>query len=992
MSDNPEISASVNLDLAKYQRSIRQGISSADDFDDALNSLIDEANAAEKALNDLSGDIKLDIDADFSSLLAADRTLQSLDTTISPLVDISVVNEQEALRLLDQFNGTLTANLNINDSELRDAQQLLDRLDSAAPSVPVDVDDAEIDTTKRKVEDLDSETIDTKVNVDDSELDGIKTQLEALRNLAIIDLVMNLPASIPSPEDIPLLGAIIEADTAARNMVASLGEAGKQNAGTYEAGATAVFTAGVGADRGEAFAAYAETVRLTKNDTGDLTKTSEDFTAVTVQGWATAKASGEDYNGVIRAADTLVSTGLAPSYEAAFDLINTGFAEGLNKGGQFLDTITEFGTAFADLDVDGEGFLSFLKQGLDAGAKDTAQLGEMVIELNAKMQTAFSGSGAEFDAFRALGLRDELKAAQAGEITGAEFASALFTALEANAGKKNIAELMTATLGSKSEELTLPVIVQLDPTQIQAELSNVEGATLEVQALVMGDLGTSWESLKRTVENELATSVSSAFDIPGKIKQFEAGVKTVSDQLAAGATLPEAIEVAFQLPGFAEGVDTLASGMGNLGISFMQLVASVLDALGQGGAAGTVRGTIAQAAEAQLAFDLKLANDGTDFSNAVKAAVDRGVAEADVQAAIATAGGELLATGDMTGAQTFLTALEDMATIELSPDMTAFLTGEGIDPTNLDAVKTKLQEVTTTQIGGGLTGLLNLEQFDSIHKEASGILGEMDFATPAQTALAPFKQEFTAAEEAATKNFENMRQAAELHLPGIAETAASTFTPMQTQITGTDEAFTNMTTGMATDSSTLASTLATLSGNIDAFAANADVQFAETTVGALDSADLKMLAFGVTVTNTMLQANADVQGLIDKLLSIGGLDIALPAVGGGPVSAPTGFVAGPAPMSGGQQIIPGQSVGGSVEAGTLAKVHAEELLYAGDTDVSVLNRQTSSVIDNALSALVGGGGAGGNTTNYYVTNNVVVNTSGAAATTAAMDSKAIRGY
>lgn len=993
MSENPQISASVDLDTSAYVRSIRQGIRAADDFDAALDSLIQEANDAEKQIKKLNQNIDLEIDTNLASLnseiSSAEKLLAGLDTTISPLVDFQISNDAAARQLLEDFNKTLSPTIDIRPSELENAAQLLSRLDDEALSVKLKVDDGAFGSIERKFAGVDN-TIDVNTKEGStSGIEGIETKLDALKKLAIIDIVMQMGEGL-SPENIPLLGAAADQDKARRTIAAGTG-GDAALASQYAAESENVYASNFGGSRDEVAKAHMETVRLTADETGKLATTTENLGTITTNTFAAATATGKDFNEMLAAADTLVQTGLAPTYEAALDMIVNGFQNGLDKGGDLLDTIKEYSGQFSEMGFTAESFFSVLKGGLEAGAFNTDFVADMVKEFNIRAQAAMTKGSTEFDFFKSMDLLDEAKAYKAGEITMEQFFSG---AVQAAASGEFDPQQIFDVFGTKAEDLTLTAVFKLDPAQVDAEIAKYKGTTIEVAGQLGGDMNSSIEAAKRKIESELASAFSTAFDIPGKIQQLSDGVSKMSSLIDLGATIPEAIEVAFQIPGFADTVLGLQSTMGNLGITFMEVAASLLDVIGQGDAAAGVRTTIADQAERQLAFDLKLADDGTDFSNAIKLAAERGVSQADLTQAIVTGGQELINQGDMTGAQVYLDALRDLSTLELSPEMTAFLTGEGIDPTNLEAVRTKLQEVASEQIGGGLVGLMNLEQFDSIHKEAEGILGEMDFATPAGEALAPLQQQFTTAEEAVTKRFENMKQAALLHLPGIAETATSTFTPMQTQIAGVDTAYTTMATGMATDTGVMGSTLATASGYTTGFASQAHVDFAETTVGALNDADLKMLAFGLTVTNTMLQAGEDIQGIIDKLLSIGGLDIALPPIGGGGGTGDdgNGFAIGPAPMSGGQPVIPGQSVGGSIESGTLGKVHAEELLYAGSEDVSVLNRQTSSVIDNALASLVGGGGGGNVTNNYYNNVNVVINPGGAAAMTAALDARAIRGY
>lgn len=916
MSNKSDISAELNLDISGYSSNISRAIRDSDSLDSALADLIASSNKAESALNDINGDVSVDVDADYHSLLEAD--------------------------------------------------DLVDKLDSQSATVNVDTDSSD---AKDEIED-------------------IRGKLANLQTLGILNLAVNLAGKIPGPSDIPLLGAIVEADDAARSLVASLGELGQANAAQYVGESRQVFTGGFGEDRQEAAEAYATTVQLTKDETGKLATTGENFGTITERAFTTAKIAGENYNAVLAAADTLVQTGITPTYEEAFDVITTGYQNGLNKGGQFLDTIKESGAAFGELRFKGGDLLTFLQQGLEGGAKDTAQLGELVLELNTKLKSAMSGKGAEFDAFKALGLRDEVKAVQAGEMTGVQFAGALFTAIEDNSQKKNIQELVSTALGSKAEELTIPVLIDIDPTQIDSELASYTGATLDAQIQLQGGLGESWQILQRTIETDLATSVSDAFDIPGKINQFNEGVRKFSEEIRNGATIPQAIEVAFQIPGFADTAAGLESALGNLGIVLLQVAASILDAIGQGGAAESVRGTVAEAGAAQLAFDLKInAGNQEAIASTIQTAIDRGVDTSKITTGITTAGQELISQGELDKAQTLIDATRSLSGVTMPWSVMTFLSGEGIDVTNFDAVKTRLEEIegSFTSIGnlsigtvGGMSAL-----------DVASTIESIDTAEPARKAVAPLTEAFESAKAEIQGKLDTTSAIITNRLSDIESAATENIQPvtestdaLSTAFTAAGTAFTLLNTNVATNIGVISTTLMTGVMDIDSFSGNTVDRIQGDVPSAFEHAGQTVIQFGYDLGGTMRQAVSDVDDFIRKFLSINNMEVTVPTpqVGGGGGTPP------------GSQ---GHAAGGVIMPGSVDTVHGgEQLVYGAGQDVAVLNRQTSSAIEAAIAQYAAGMGAmggGGNTTvNNYV--NMTFNTSGAAATSAALNSTQIRGF
>lgn len=948
MSDKPDISARIDIETAAYQRSMQRAIKQADEFDDALADLIQQANSAEKAIQKLDHDIKLEIDTNMSSLLDADRLIQSLDTTVQPLVDIQVANDAAVRSLITSLGSDITTKLKLDDSALK-------TLD--LPNETVNVDLKEGDTS--------------------SAISSIEAKLGDLRSLAIIDVSMQLGEML-APENIPLLSAAMDQDRAKRIVTAGTG-GNEALSAQYGAATEDVYTSNFGASREEAARSVLAVVQATKDETGELTKTGEDFGKVTIDTYTTAINMGEDLNTVLAAQDALVRSGLVQSYAEAADVLNRGFSQGLHRSGDLLDTTIEYSKQFSEMGFSAGEMFNFLDQGFSAGARNTDVVADLAKEANIRVQAALSGEGAEFDALEAMGMMDKAKAYHAGEITGKEYMQGLL-----DAGSEMIAsgaitpQTLFDALGTQAEDMTLEAVLSLNPTQVKEEFAKYDGTTVEVGAQLFGDAGSSIATLQRQIEGELATSFSNALDIPGKVQQLSDGVSNFSSLLDRGFTIPEAIEVAFEIPGFVDTVAQLQSTLGNLSLTIMEVAASILDAMGRGDVAGTVRGTVADQAERQLTFDLKLADDGAGISNAARAAIQRGVSEADVQSSLVTAGQEFIEAGDLEGARAYRDVLADMATIEMSPEMVTFLTGEGIDPTNLSAVAETLDKLNSLPVIGGNNPFI---------QESRGLVGEIDFAETATQALAPLDTALTTAEEALTTHYENMRMSAESKLPGMAEIATSSIAPVNQSMVDLSQAFATAESGFATTNTNLATagagmstTLTGLDTNITGFGSNSTLQFTETVPTALGMADEKMLAFGETVLNTMLGASEQVEGLIQKLLSIGTLDITMPGIGGG---------------SGGGGPIPGEAHGGQIPPGETHRVHAGELLVNGGAGgVDVLNRQTSSVIENAIAGYMassGMGGGGGNVYNNQVYN-VVFNNNGAAAAAASMDSAKLRGF
>lgn len=85
--------------------------------------------------------------------------------------------------------------------------------------------------------------------------------------------------------------------------------------------------------------------------------------------------------------------------EQAFSLLNQGAQSGLDKNGNLLDTINEFGPKFGQMGLSATDMFNMLKKGADAGVFDISKLGDAMNEFSINVK-----DGTANDAFKALGL------------------------------------------------------------------------------------------------------------------------------------------------------------------------------------------------------------------------------------------------------------------------------------------------------------------------------------------------------------------------------------------------------------------------------------------------------------------------------------------------------------------------------------------------------------------------------------------------------------
>lgn len=105
----------------------------------------------------------------------------------------------------------------------------------------------------------------------------------------------------------------------------------------------------------------------------ELTKLTNNLTTI-------AKRTGTDVNENVIAAEKLMME-FGYTSEEAMDLLSAGYENGLNKSGDFLDTINEYAPLFADAQFSGEQMMESLKNGLEGGARNTDLAADAIKEL-----------------------------------------------------------------------------------------------------------------------------------------------------------------------------------------------------------------------------------------------------------------------------------------------------------------------------------------------------------------------------------------------------------------------------------------------------------------------------------------------------------------------------------------------------------------------------------------------------------------------------------
>jgi hypothetical protein len=289
-----------------------------------------------------------------------------------------------------------------------------------------------------------------------------------------------------------------------------------KDAADYGARVGNLFAHGVGESKEQISSAFGALSSDVKN-WGTLTKDQQDQVAHNATKVATA--FHEDVEGPIKAASSMVANGLSPNFNAAFDLITSGYQTLGSRADDSLDTLQEYSGYFHKLGIDGPEALGLLQQGLQAGARDTDYIADAFKELGIRV---IDGSKSTSDALKDLGLSAK-KIPEQIAAGGPQAEAAIETIIKKIQGIKDPVkqnQVGTALFGTQWEDTMRNIIGSIDPAK--AKMQDLAGATdkLSDTAVTNADkFGRRWDDLMGHLGENLSGLGNAFLDFGHDMKQ-----------------------------------------------------------------------------------------------------------------------------------------------------------------------------------------------------------------------------------------------------------------------------------------------------------------------------------------------------------------------------------------------------------------------------------------------------------------------------------------
>ena len=328
-----------------------------------------------------------------------------------------------------------------------------------------------------------------------------------------------------------------------------------------------VFKSGVTDSIDEATQATA----LMKQSFGDLN--NQQLTQLTEQVMTLSQRTGTDVNENVRAAAKLMqSFGL--DAQSAFDLVASGYQNGLNKSGDFTDTLNEYAPLFQEAGFSAQDMFEVLKNGTENGAMNTDKVADAVKELQIRLG---DGSFEKVMGSFSQNTQDTFNKWKEGKATVKDVATSIQNDLKNMSPEQQQQAL--SQLSTQFEDLGTKAGSSL--FDIKGGFDDVKGA---MDSATESDPSQEWQS----TWNEFATSMQQiGTDV---LTALQPVLDFVAEMMGAFGNLPTPIRIFIEVIAGLMGVFALLAPIIASIISIVSALAPVFSAIA--GVVGTVAGVL----------------------------------------------------------------------------------------------------------------------------------------------------------------------------------------------------------------------------------------------------------------------------------------------------------------------------------------------------------------------------------------------------------------
>lgn len=474
-----------------------------------------EVTAASKSVDTKAAVASIDRVATAAKKLVTERTIATVDANIDRATK-SVDRVQARLDYLRSVETDLDVSADISRAEasLQKLTRQRDGLVSAREKLEVIADTGAAEQDLKKLGDTAAasgkEAGERGGHGLSESLDGATRGIgEKVGDVVGGDIADTLESALIA---IPVAGGIILAAVAIGKAISGAIQDGMQVEKGYDrlealAGLDPAQAMRIGRAAGEAYAnAYGDSIESNMDvarlavqfDLIDENATTRDAQQVIQSLAGIADVLDEDVRPTATAVTTLLKTGMAKSAQEAFDILAAGQREGVNRGEDLLDTLTEYPSVLRKLGIDGSQMLGLINQALNAGARNSDVAADALKEFQIRATDASKSSA---EGFKLLGLNAEEMTAKiaAGGDGAREGLDQVLTGMRSmeDAAKRNA--VATALFGTKAEDLG-DTLFAMDLSTAVAQLDGVNGAAQRMFDTLSSNDATRIEQAGRNIQ------------------------------------------------------------------------------------------------------------------------------------------------------------------------------------------------------------------------------------------------------------------------------------------------------------------------------------------------------------------------------------------------------------------------------------------------------------------------------------------------------------
>ena len=275
-----------------------------------------------------------------------------------------------------------------------------------------------------------------------------------------------------------------------------------------------LYKSGYGEDINEAASAMALVKQYT-NET-DPTKIKE----LAENGLALQDTFGMDLSESIRGIDSLMES-MGLSAEEAFDYVARGAQNGLDKSGELVDNLAEYGPLWEQAGFSAEEMFTILQNGLDNGAYNLDKVNDYVKEFGVSL--ADGRVEANINAF-SEGTQALFEQWKNGEATTKQVFQSVISDLSSMESQQQALTIASEVWSSLGEDNAMKVITSLNNVITTHE--NVHGTMKKIKDVKYDTITDQWKVLGRTMQTDVIQPVMVKF-----LPVAQKGLKLLADNI-----------------------------------------------------------------------------------------------------------------------------------------------------------------------------------------------------------------------------------------------------------------------------------------------------------------------------------------------------------------------------------------------------------------------------------------------------------------------------